>query len=111
MCRRPVGRMPLKTRLFFPSAPVANSRLLTLVAFVSFLHLCVKSFLEALHELESLDCLFARKFNRSLIKHRQHSLAPVRARVIQPRVDRAPIAVGITHWLNHGLQGYFGGFQ
>src|SRR5438445_13428181 len=24
MCSRPVGRIPLKTRLFFPSAPVVN---------------------------------------------------------------------------------------
>ncbi len=39
------------------------------------------------------------------------ALAPVRARVIQRRIDYAGPLVGIIHWLNHRLQGHFGGFQ
>src|ERR1700740_3472261 len=79
MCSRPVGRMPLKTLLFFPSATISNSRLLVFVAFLPILHLCIKSFFEALFELEPFDRLFARGRNRSSVKHCYHGPAPVRS--------------------------------
>src|SRR5256886_16054939 len=101
MCSLPVGRIPLNTRLFFPSAPFSNPRLLAIVVFVSILHLCIKSFFEALYELEPFDRLFARGFNRSSVKHRHNDLAPVGVWVIQCRIDFAGNLVGITDWLNH----------
>src|SRR5882762_7613070 len=111
MCSRPVGRIPLNTRLFFPSAPVSNLRLLVLVAFVFVLHFCIKSFFKALYELEPFDRLFARVFNRSSVKHRHHGLAPVPAGVIQRRIDCAGTPVGVTERLDHRLRSHVGGIQ
>src|SRR6266478_1644108 len=111
MWRRPVGRIPLKTRLFFPPALVANSRLLFLVAFVYFVHFCFKSSLEALYELEPFERLFGCRLNRSSVKHRRHGLAPVRVGVIQSSVDCVGPPIGVPDWLNQSLQGHFGGFQ
>src|SRR5438067_7879574 len=111
MCSRPVGRIPLSTLLFFPLTPVSTSTLLVLVAFVSVLHLGIKSFFEAFYEFEPFHCFFARELNRSSVQHCRHSFTPVCTGVIESRVDCAGVRVRIDDWLNHCLHGHFGGFQ